>query len=487
MAKKAFFTPLIYCIRLVHANKGLFMLRNIQDIKGPKSLPIIGNLHDLKKRSAHITYESWAEEFGEVFKIKVGMKNVIVLSNPELVEECLKARPHKLRRISNLSVLMDEMGMDGVFSAEGDRWKRQRRLLNPVLSPKNIRTLEHHLLRSIERLKQRWKNFADSGTVIEVNQELSRFTVDITCQLIFNKDYNSLEAAEDPLQDKIKFLFTMLMKRIYSLFPHWKYFEFPEDKKLRKVLTEVHEEINKLIVEAKQRIAKNPHPDSLSFLERLIESKDPENPDQSLSEKEIFANVLTLMLAGEDTTANLMSWMSYYLAKDSSFLNVLRDVKGYDPLQLNMKVMDPYKALIFECLRLKSPSISNFCETISDQEIAGYHVPKGTGVMLLTRKTQMNRDNFDHNWEFNPRRWMTRDPNKFSTDHLKTHLAFGGGPRYCPGHSLAMIECQLVANMIAENFELEIADPSIEVEEVQQFLMCPTQVYLRVKHRDFSS
>jgi cytochrome P450 len=124
------------------------------------------------------------------------------------------------------------MGITGVFSAEGDDWKRQRRLTAHALDASHLRQFFPTLIKVTERLKNRWNIAADKHTAVDVPQDLMRYTVDVTTNLAFGYDMNTLENEGDVIQGHLEKNFPMINRRINAPFPYWRYFRLHADRSL---------------------------------------------------------------------------------------------------------------------------------------------------------------------------------------------------------------------------------------------------------------
>src|SRR3984893_4766395 len=115
--------------------------RTLNDLPGPRGLPFLGNIHQLDLTKLHLILERWAAEYGPVYLFRKGSARAVVLSDPKWCDQVLRARPETFTRDSGIAPIASEMGLDGVFSAEGDAWRRQRRLAMLALAQRHLRVL----------------------------------------------------------------------------------------------------------------------------------------------------------------------------------------------------------------------------------------------------------------------------------------------------------------------------------------------------------
>jgi nitrite reductase/ring-hydroxylating ferredoxin subunit len=112
--------------------------RVLEDLPGPKGWPLLGNLHQLDLPKLHLILEAWAEKYGQAYLFRMGTRPVVTISNPTWCEQMLRARPETFRRDANMAKVMAEMAFEGVFSAEGEAWRPQRRLSVAALAQRNL-------------------------------------------------------------------------------------------------------------------------------------------------------------------------------------------------------------------------------------------------------------------------------------------------------------------------------------------------------------
>jgi cytochrome P450 len=263
----------------------------------------------------HLTLEEWCREFGLVYTYKLMNRPFVAIADVNLINHILRDRPGTYRRWDAIEVITKEVGMNGVFSAEGEPWRRQRRLVAQALDPAHLRMFFPTLLKVTERLRQRWNKAASERRSVDIQKDLMRFTVDVTTNLALGYDMNTLECEDDAIQQNLQQILPILNRRLNSPFPYWHYFRLPDDRSLDRAVKQLHRIIGELISECRARLARSPdsasHPANL--MEALIAAQ--EDGHAPLTDNEVLANVFTILLAGEDTTANTIAWMTYFMCR----------------------------------------------------------------------------------------------------------------------------------------------------------------------------
>src|ERR1700724_647707 len=277
--------------------------RTLHDLPGPKGLPFLGNIHQLDLTKLHLILERWAAQYGPVYLFKMGSARVVALSDPKWCDQVLRARPETFTRHSGIAPVASEMGVDGVFSAEGDAWRPQRRLAMLALAQRHLRDLYPKLQTVTNRLKKRWERLADAGAPLDVVEELKRFTVDVTTLVTFGHDVNTVEQGNDVIQRKLELVLPAANRRLFALFPTWRLVRLPRDRRLDRALAELRACGGELVAAERTRLAAEPGraEKPSNFLEAMVSARDDEG--RPFSGDAIFGNLMTMLLAGEDTTA----------------------------------------------------------------------------------------------------------------------------------------------------------------------------------------
>jgi len=265
------------------------------------------------------------------------------------------------------------------------------------------------------------------------------------------------------MQRHLDVLFRGLARRQTALIPYWNLFKLQADREVVFAASEIRRVVEGLIADARRDVAEyseiREHPRSL--LEAFVASH--ERGESDLSDEEIIGNLLTLLLAGEDTTANTISWMAFFLAEYPSVQARLQEevdrVFGPDEIEwtdrTDISAKLPYlQAVANETLRCKPVGGEMFHEPLEDVEIMGVHVPRGTPILALTGMPAMREDYVARPDEFLPERWLGGGGSSLGPSNPKAFMPFGTGPRSCPGRLLASLEINMVVTMLCQDFEI---------------------------------
>lgn len=461
---------------------------SFKQLPGPKGLPLIGCLHRARLSSLHTFFEESALEFGDIYKVRLGLTGLTVIAQPELIQKILKSRPLHFRRASKLDEVMRREDINGLFNAEGEDWKVHRRIVTRGLDIKHLQKFFPAMSAITGRFHQNMENAARSGKPYRVQEDLLKYTVDVTTSLAFGIDMNTLQQSKGTIQDQMEKIFPMIFRRINSPFAWYKYYSTSKDHAFEKALRTIEMQIDEFIEVGRKRIAlstyQNDKPENI--LDALLIAAEEE---ETITDREIKSNLLTLLMAGEDTTAHSLAWAIYMICKHPEVQQKLKEeshrvLKGDNYLReySEHQLLIYTNAVIQETLRLKAVAPVMLAEPIEDIELDGYRFTKGSRLVLLTRSSGMREEHFSSAHLFNPDRWlMTGQCPVHVPDSM---MPFGHGPRLCPGKNLAILEMKLVLSMIAKNFSLELTEPGQNVKENMAFTMMPDDFTVDIKRSD---
>jgi cytochrome P450 len=467
--------------------------KDIADLPGPRGLPVVGNLFQIERGKLHQNVEAWGREFGPFFRFKIGRRTLLAISDHEALSTLLRDRPDGFRRTTRMQEIGEEMGLrPGVFSSNGDAWKQQRRMVMAGFDPTHVRAYFPSLLKVTERLRDRWQKATVKGASIELQPELMRFTVDAIAGLAFGADINTLQSDDDVIQQHLDKIFPTLSKRIFAIVPTWRFYRSASDRRLERSVAAVNEAIAGFIAQARARLEQDPerraHPPNL--LESMIVSAD--QGDSGVTDNEVAGNVMTMLLAGEDTTANSLAWMLWLLHKNPAALqraqaevrSLAPDSTAFTPEQ--MASLDYLEACAHETMRLKPVAPFQVLEALKDTVINDIRVPSGTGVWCVMRSDSVSEKHFPNAQAFEPERWLNDGSSTHAASSAKrVSMPFGAGPRVCPGRYLALLEMKMAMSMLLANFDIVSVgtDDGSDPAERLAFTMMPVGLRMTLRPR----
>ena len=466
--------------------------RSFEAVPGPRGWPLLGVAPRLRREAFHRQLEGWARDYGDIFAFRLGKRRFLAVADPEVIAGVLRRRPGAFRRGSRLEQVSREMGFLGLFSANGETWRRQRPMVLHGLDPTHIRSYLPAMVDITARLQRRWQEAAAEGRAIDLSADLMRYTVDVTTCLAFGHNLNTLEAsAETAIQQHLNVILPALFKRLLAPFalPAWL-----RDKSLDQHVQALREAVRGFIAQTRVQLAERPalrqHPENL--IQALVAAS--EDGHQGITDEDVSGNVLTMLLAGEDTPAHTLAWLLWLLyrtpeaaARARAEVDAVLAPGGLVRSTEELARLDLVEACANEAMRLKpvAPVLMN--ETSEDTVVGDVLVPRGTIVACVMRPGGLAASQFPQPEAFDPARWSTGSggSGKSLSAAKRAVMPFGAGPRMCPGRYLAMAEIKMVAAMLLANFELEeVAAPGqAEPEERLTLTMAPVGLRMRLRVR----
>ena len=454
----------------------------IRDLPGPRGIPILGNALQIDSTSMHLTAEKWSRTYGEVYRFRLGPRQLVVLSNPETIAAALRDRPDGFQRTTRMTRIARDMGFNGVFSAGGEAWRRQRPMVMAGFDPGRIKAYFPGLLKVTERFERRWRRAASTGATIDLQADLMRYTVDVTAGLAFGADINTIESDTDVIQQHLDKVLPSLFKRLMAPFPTWRWLR---NRSVDRHLEALQAAVAQFITQARARMDANPalRSQPTNLIESMIAARDTEG--SGVDDADVAGNVLTMLLAGEDTTANTLAWMIYLLSRHPDALaRAQAEVSGKDLRKYENVMALPYvEACINETMRLKPVAPILMLEPIRDTRIGELEVPAGTLLMCLMRAGATDERRFADAQAFDPERWFSGTS---ASSAKRVAMPFGAGPRLCPGRYLALLEMKMVMAMLLSRFEIEsVTTPDGgEAREHLAFTMSPVGLKLKLRSKE---
>jgi len=473
-------------------------LRRFDSLPGPRGLPLLGNLLQLEPERLHLQMEQWCRTYGPIYKLKLGRRRAVVFGDHSLVQATLRDRPDGFRRTTRLREVAEEMGLPvGVFNATGEAWKRQRRMVMHGFDPAHVRRYFPALQGVAQRLVGRWQQAAASGSAIDLQADLMRYTVDTIAGLAFGATVNTLQSDDDVIQQHLDQIFPAITRRVFAPVPIWRWFPSAADKALQRSLVAVNQAVDGFIAQARAQLAADParreRPHNL--LEAMVTAAD--QPGSGIDDGQVAGNVLTMLLAGEDTTANTIAWMIHLLWANPQALalatdEVRRVCAGAALPTLEMvEQLDVVEACCHETMRLKPVAPLMPQQALRDATVGGVQIEAGMIVFGLMRVDSVSETHVPQAAQFQPQRWLgaAGGPGQAASAAKRISMPFGAGPRICPGRYLAMLEMKVAMAVLLQHFDiLSVHTPDGQPPAEQlNFTMTPVGLRMRLRARSMAT
>jgi len=466
-------------------------VREISELPAPPGLPLLGNLLQVDRARIHQQVERWVEEYGPYFRFQLGNRRILAIADHTAMGALLRDRPDGFRRTKKLAEVSAEIGSAvGVFGAEGEAWKRQRRMVMAGFDPRHLRAYFPSLVAVSERLAGRWGRAADAGAAIDLQADLMRYTVDTVAGLAFGAEVNTLESDADVIQQHLDKIFPAVFRRMFAAVPTWRWWKSAADRELDRSVAAVAAAIQGFIAAARKRLedpARRAAPKNL--LEAMIVAAD--DPQSGITPSEVHGNVLTMLLAGEDTTANSLAWSIWLLFEHPDCLARARaeiDERVGDPSAWTIDAfagLEYVEACVNEAMRLRPVAPFLMLQALRETTVAGIRIPADTLIWGVMRSDSLREDYFANPSTFRPERWLGDEVAHGAASANRIAMPFGAGPRVCPGRHLAMLEIKMALAVLLGRFDIDDVATRSGGEPLEElsFTMSPEPLTLRLRRR----
>jgi len=426
---------------------------------GPRGHFFSGNLPEFRRdRLEFLT--GCARDYGDVVRLRFGSRRVYLLSHPDLIEEVLITQSKNF--IKHFALRLNPLVFGkGLLTSEGDFWLRQRRLMQPAFAKQRLAAYGPAMVAAAQQVLGSWQ----PGETRDIMAEMMRVTLQIAAKTLFDADITGEAAA---VGEALKVMQESFLARFNFLLPIPLFIPTPRNLRLRRAVRRLDDILFGFI---RQRRASGV--DKGDLLSLLLHARDEDDGGQ-MTDRQLRDEAMTLFLAGHETTALTMAWTWFLLATnpeaEERLVAELGRVLGDRPPTVeDLPRLKYTEWVIQESMRLRPPAYIIGREALQACEIGGYHVPRGTTLLMSPWVLHHDKRFFDQPESFRPERWadgLAQRIPKFA------YFPFGGGPRQCIGNTFAMMETVLVLATIAPRFRFTLA-PGARVEPIPTFTLRP--------------
>jgi cytochrome P450 len=413
-----------------------------------------------------------ARKYGDVAHYNIGPLHVYQLTHPDLARDILVERPEQFQKPKLLKYAFRPFGGDGLVTSDGALWKQQRKLMQPAFHHRQLAGYADDMVALTLRALD---SFMD-GEIREIHAEMTALTIRIVVKSLFGGD---LPAEAKDVGRSMVALLDAANRRVNSplRLPSW--VPTPKNVREKRAVARLNGILQTLI--KTRRASGEPRNDLLSV---LLAAADAETGTR-LSDRQLRDEMMTLFLAGHETTATALTWTWYLLALhpevEGNLAGELHRVLAGRAPTVNDLAQLPYTEMVIrESIRLYPPAPGVAREPLDDVTIADYEVPKGALLSINSFVMQRDPRFFPDPDRFDPERfapgWEERIPRY-------AYLPFGSGPRVCIGNGFAMMEARLILATIAQRYRLSL-EPGQTVKPIQLVTLRPNgPIRMRVHRR----
>ena len=375
-------------------------------------------------------------------------RRVFIINEPSAVRQVLTDNAQNYT-VSELSRRLLEPGLGrGLLTSEGETWRRHRRIMAPAFDPRSIAGCAPIMTDVTQELLAAWDalpNFSE----VDVAATMMHAAMQIVSRAMFSSDSNEIA---NVIERGVEEYQTTVRPGLLDLLhiPQW-LTRFVSPRRPEKIFDELDGLVDRLLH------SHDPTAERQDLLARLIVARDSQACD-GMTAQEVRANIVTIFMAGHETTAQALSWTWYLLSQHPAAEAKLRDelaivLAGRAPRHEDLANLRYTRMVIEESMRLYPPAHTLSRQAIAEDEVAGHRVPKGSLVLIVPWLIHRHRALWERPEIFDPLRFT---PERSAARPRFAYLPFGGGPRICIGAGFAMMEAVMILAMLGQRYRLRL-------------------------------
>ena len=412
---------------------------------GPKGNFLLGSAREL----AH----SWpghsmncSRDYGDIVYYRFLHVPICQLTHPDHIEAVLVRNAANFSKSRDYGALKFILG-NGLLTNEGGSWQKQRQLIQPAFRHQNIAAYAEIMADSTEKHLSHWKD----GERRLVHHEMGELTLDIVAKSLFG-----VKAVRDArgIGEEIAAVMERFLTQAALTFLLPDRFPIPKSPRLLRSKKRLDNVVLSIIRERRaSKAAAN------DLLQRLLDAQD--EAGTHMDDDQLRDEIMTLFLAGHETTANALTWTWYLLAQNPEVEQALaaeleKVLGGRAPALADLPRLPYVEMVLKESMRLYPPAWGIGRRAIEGFELGGFRIPAGTNVFIMQWLTHRDARFFPEPERFDPERWRD-DPVRKGKIPRFAYFPFGGGPRVCIGAGFAMMEATLLLATIAQRYRFTLA------------------------------
>jgi cytochrome P450 len=439
--------------------------------------PVVGH-GPAFSRDRFAVLDQAAREQVDVVRLRFLTRDIVLVNSPTSVHEVLVTKARAFEKSPVLRVALYPLAGEGLFTSGGALWRRQRRLMAPVFQHAKIDAFAKVMVECAEHSSQQWRD----GTVIDVAAETTRIAMAVAGRTLFGIDTSSeadtlaqamtvalhwtdTAARSLPLILQVEARLALLRiagrsERLRNMLePLAKQLEAPifwpsaDNRALRSAIALLDERVQRMIDERRRAGA-----GAQDLLSHLLRARD-ESDGSGMSDKQMRDEILTLFIAGHETTANGLAWSIYSLARDPQLYARARAcvdaLSGRTPTLADVERLDFLSCVFKESLRLYPPVYIYGRIAIEEVSIVGHVLPEQTVVLISPWAMQRRPDLWPDPLRFDPDRFAAANQARQARD---AWIPFSDGPRVCIGQHFAQLEAPLVLASLLQRADFSLLD-----------------------------
>lgn len=429
---------------------------------GPRGLAALGNVISFGRDWSGFLSRC-QREYGDIVYFRFLNVPFCLVAHPDQIEEVLVKNASNFVKSRDYRALRAALG-NGLLTSEGSYWQKQRKLIQPAFRHENVVSYARLMTDAAAGMLGNWHD----GETRDIHEDMMAATLEVVAKSLFGSDVSQNARGVGQAVDTVMSLF-IDQANLAFLLPEK--LPLPKSARLRKAVEHLHSVVDEIIRARRAR----PRPAN-DLLDTLLEMRDESGAGMSV--EQLRDEVMTLFMAGHETTANALTWTLYLLSQNQDKAEALQTelrsvLAGRLPAAADLPRLVYTDMVVKEGMRLYPPAWGIGRRALERFELGGYRIPAGTNLFLLQWITQRDARFFERPEKFEPERWRD-DPVRSGKLPRFAYFPFGGGPRVCVGAGFAMMEATLLLAAFAQRFRFELA-PGQDLEPLFSVTLRPKQ------------
>jgi cytochrome P450 len=384
------------------------------------------------------------KQLGNLFEVHSVSHKVMFATHPEVAKHLLVDNNKAYYKSFDYQILKMVLG-EGLISSDGNFWLKQRRLAQPAFHKKRLDMMFNTMLEETVQLCKRLDEMQKNNQTFNLNHELTTITINIVAKTLFG---SQIDASIELVGKHITQLNAYIVNKVNNplLPPVW----VPTAKNLafKKAMKDLNDIIYKIIADRRN----HPHEQD-DLLSMLMEARDEET-GEGMTDLQLRDEILTLFVAGHETSATSLSWIMILLSQNPAWMDKCKEeiqhvLSNRLPALEDLQKLPLLKRVIDEALRMYPPAWIVGRKALEDDEVLGFKIKKGYNIIISTYVIHRHPDFWDAPDTFDPDRFL---PEKTAGRHKYAYFPFGGGPRMCIGNNFALMEMTLILAMMLQRY-----------------------------------
>ena len=416
----------------------------------PRANPVLGSALDLRKSQIR-TYERVMREHGDVVKLVVGPPGVrfdlYCVFHPDGVKAVLAGSREGYSKGNRFYRQIAQSFGWGLLTSEGELWRRQRRLVQPLFTRRQIAAYAELMAEEAAAVAGRWDRATRNGWSVDANAEMVGLALRVVGRAIFGDDVARAGAVLDsafPVLNRHTFRRAMSPLAAPASWPT------PDNRRAARARRALYEVVDELIAHRQRAGA-----DGEDLLSRLLLARDPDT-GEAMDLQQVRDEALIFLLAGHETTSTALTFTLHLLGRHPSEQQLVLDeldtvLDGRPPTLDDAPALERTAMAIKEAMRLYPPAYALGRLSVTENEVGGYSIPAGAYVVVSQFATHRHPQFWDDAEAFDPARFT---PEREGARHSHAYFPFGGGPRACIGSHFAMLEATMAVALLLQRFRI---------------------------------